>query len=123
MAADGNAGPRVPKLAAAVRSLEGAEILPAGATLDGDTLATVAEAGRRSRWERRSILAHGTVRRDIASAARTGHYAQIFGAPEEYRDLETLMGATLVPEPCLRGLDWFREHDGCTYRHILMVFA
>jgi HD-GYP domain-containing protein (c-di-GMP phosphodiesterase class II) len=123
MVADGNVGPGAPKLAVAVRSLEGAEILPAGASLDASTLAAVAEAGRRVRWERRSILAHGSVRRDLASGARAGHYARVFGSPEEYRDLETLMAATLVPEPCLRGLDWFRDSDPCTYRHILMVFA
>ena len=41
----------------------------------------------------------------------------------EYRDLELLMGQSRLPEPCLRGLDWFRANDGYTYRHILMVFA
>ncbi len=33
------------------------------------------------------------------------------------------MGQSSLSEPCLRGLDWFRENDGYTYRHILMVFA
>ncbi|HEY6001045.1 MAG TPA: HD domain-containing phosphohydrolase [bacterium] len=123
MLAEGNAGLGLPKLTMPVRSLEGAEILPAGAVVDREALAAVAEAGRRVRWERRSILEHGSVRRDLASGARAGHYAQVFGGPDEYHDLETLMAATIVPEPCLRGLDWFRENDPCTYRHILMVFA
>ncbi|HWR97010.1 MAG TPA: HD domain-containing phosphohydrolase [Candidatus Methanoperedens sp.] len=119
--ADGTA--TAPRLGLSVRSLEGAEILPAGTLLDEATLAAVAEAGGRVRWQRRSILEHGTVRRDIASTSRTGNYATVFGSPEEYRDLETIMAATLLPEPCLRGLDWFRDNDGYTYRHILMVFA
>ena len=117
------AGGAPPRLDFPVRSLEGAEILPAGATLDAATIAAVAEAGRRVRHERRSILAHGTVRRDLAATAGTGHYATVFGTPAEYRDLESVMAGTLLPEPCLRGLDWFRANDGYTYRHILMVFA
>ena len=119
--ADGGAA--APRLGLAVRSIEGAEILPAGALLDAGTLATVAESGRERRRERRSLLAHGTVRRDIANTARTGRYAAVFGDPTEYRDVEELMAGTLLPEPCLRGLDWFRENDGYTYRHIIMVFA
>jgi len=111
------------RLDIAVRSLEGDEILPAGARLSESLLATIAAAGRRHPWEQRLLLAHGTVRQDLARAVRVGSYATVFGGEEEYRDLELLMGQSRLPEPCLRGLDWFRANDGYTYRHILMVFA
>lgn len=106
-----------------VRSLEGAEILPAGAVLSESLLTTIAAAGHRHRWDQQVLLAHGTVRQDLARAARVGPYATVFGSDEEYRDLELLMGQSSLPEPCLRGMDWFRTNDGYTYRHILMVFA
>jgi len=106
-----------------VRSLEGDEILPAGAELSAPVLAAIAESGRDRRWGRAGLLAHGTVRQDLARATRSGAYATVFGSDEEYRDLELLMGQSVLPEPCLRGLDWFRTHDAYTYRHILMVFA
>jgi len=112
-----------PRLGLAVRSFEEEQILPAGTELSAAVLAAVAAAGRRVRWEQRCLLQHGTVRRDLASAAREGQYATIFGTPEDYRDLESMMATATLPEPCLRGLDWFRENDGYTYRHILMVFA
>ena len=111
------------RLDVAVHSLEGNEILPAGAVLSEAVLATIAKAGRSRRWEQRVLLAHGTVRQDLARAVRVGAYAAVFGSEEEYRDLELLMGQSRLPEPCLRGLDWFRENDHYTYRHILMVFA
>lgn len=69
------------------------------------------------------MLEHGTIRQDLARAAREGTYTTVFGDEEEFRDLERLMGKAKLPEPCLRGLDWFRTNDGYTYRHILMVFA
>jgi len=107
----------------AVRSLEGEEILAAGAVLSESLIESIAEAGHRHHWEERVLLDHGTIRRDLARAAREGSYATIFGDEAEYLDLEVLMGRSRLPEPCLRGLDWFRTNDGYTYRHILMVFA
>ncbi len=107
----------------AVRSLEGQEILPAGTPLNASVLASIASAGRVHRWEQRVLLAHGTVREDLALAARVGPYATVFGSADEYRDLELLMGQARLPDPCLRGLDWFQANDTYTYRHILMVFA
>ena len=111
------------RLALDIRSLEGDEILPAGTLLSESLLADIAAAGHRQRWEERVLLDHGTVRRDLARAARVGSYVTVFGDDEEYRDLEQLMGQSRLPEPCLRGLDWFRTNDDYTYRHILMVFA
>jgi len=107
----------------AVRSLAGEEILPAGAVLSESLLESIAAAGHRHRWKKRVLLDHGTIRQDLALAAREGSYATIFGSAEEYRDLELLMGQSRLPEPCLLGLDRFRMNDSYTYRHILMVFA
>lgn len=112
-----------PQLELAVVSLEGEELLPAGTTLDPHVLAQIAEAGCLRRWERRPLLEHGTVRRDMAAAAEAGQYAAVFGGPEEYRELEEVLGAATLPVPCLRGLDWFLANDPFTYRHVLMVFA
>jgi len=107
----------------AVKSLEGEEILPAGAVLSESLLESIAEAGHRQHWKDRSLLEHGTIRRDLARAAHEGSYATIFGSGAEYLDLELLMGKSRLPEPCLRGLDWFRTSESYTYQHILMVFA
>jgi HD-GYP domain-containing protein (c-di-GMP phosphodiesterase class II) len=111
------------RLDLSVRSLEGEEILPAGSLLSDALLESIAAAGHRRHWEQRVLLGHGTVRQDLARAVRVGAYATMFGSEEEYGDLELLMGQSRLPEPCLRGLDWFRANDGYTYRHILMVFA
>ncbi len=60
------------RLGLTVRSLEGDEILAAGATLNESLLATIAANGRRRRWEQQVLLAHGSVRQDLARAARVG---------------------------------------------------
>lgn len=94
-----------------------------GTVLTAEVVENVAAAGRRRHWEQRLLLAHGTVRADLAHAARIEHYATVFGDEDEYRRLEQLLAHTRLPEPCLRGLDWFHSNDFYTYRHILMVFA
>jgi HD-GYP domain-containing protein (c-di-GMP phosphodiesterase class II) len=111
------------RLEVAVRTLDGQEILPAGTVVDASVLADVAAAGRARPARLANLLEHGRVRRDIAAAAREGHYLTVFGDGERYRDLEALMATVELPEFCLRGLDWFRENELYTYRHILMVFA
>lgn len=111
------------KLGLTVWTLEGEVLLPAGTVLTRDLLEGIAAAGRRRSWERRPLLGHGTVRRDIERGAGHGEYARVFRDPKEYRALERLMGTVELPDPCLRSLDWFRDHDPPTYRHVLMVFA
>lgn len=111
------------RLDVAVRTLEGQDLLPAGTLVTADVVAATIAAGQLRSWPLGSLLAHGTVRRDLALAAREGNYRTVFGTDEEYRDLERLMVTVQLPEPCLRGMDWFRDQDFPTYRHILMVFA
>jgi HD-GYP domain-containing protein (c-di-GMP phosphodiesterase class II) len=111
------------QLDVAVCSLEGPDLLPAGTVVTPEVVAGIVAAGQRRTWPFRSLLEHGTVRRDLARAAREGHYRTVFGSDEEFHDLEGLMVTVQLPEPCLRGMDWFRQHDFPTYRHILMVFA
>jgi HD-GYP domain-containing protein (c-di-GMP phosphodiesterase class II) len=106
-----------------VVSLEGRPLLPAGTVVDAAALEAVAAAGRTRAWRHASLLGHGSVRQDIARGAGQGNYATVFGDGEAYEDLERLMGTVALPEPCLRGLDWFRDNDFYTYRHVLMVFA
>jgi HD-GYP domain-containing protein (c-di-GMP phosphodiesterase class II) len=114
---------RTPRLEFAVRTLDGEEILPAGAEVTAAVLHAVVEGGRDRRWEQRALLEHGTVRADLARGTRSEQYAAIFGSEEQQRDLERLMALARLPLPCLHGLDWFRAYDPYTYRHILMVFA
>lgn len=111
------------RLEFAVRTVDGEEIMPTGTVVTADALHAAAEAGRDRRWDVRSMLAHGTVRQDLARGMSNGPYAVVFGGEHERRGLELLMARARLPEPCLRGLDWFRAYDPYTYRHILMVFA
>ena len=46
-----------------------------------------------------------------------------FAADTQDQNAQSLMGRVQLPEPCLRGLDSFRDNDFTTYRHMLMVFA
>lgn len=111
------------RLDLAIWSLEGHDLVTPGTVVTHQVLADVVKAGRDLTWPSACLLEYGTVRRDLARVAREGAYRTVFGNDEEYRDLERLMATVQLPAPCLRGLDWFRDHDFYTYRHILMVFA
>ena len=111
------------RLDLAVRSLEGEEILPAGAVLSESLLAASRRPGNVAAGSSGCCSTTARSGGTWPAPCASGSYATVFGSEEEYRDLELLMGQCRLPEPCLRGLDWFRANDGYTYRHILMVFA
>jgi hypothetical protein len=74
---------------------------PAGTILTTATLQSAATTVRL--WDQQGLLEHDTVRRDLARLTRTGHNATVFGAGEEYLELERLMTQARLPKTCLRG--------------------
>ncbi len=105
-----------------VYTLDGQQLLSAGAQLDEATLQKVAAAGR-DRYQFRTFLDHGSIRHDLLKYMTNRPYSVLFGDSETQRELWTMMEEVSIIAPCLDAIDYFQQQDFYTYRHILMVFA
>lgn len=106
-----------------VTCLDGKVLLAPGTPLTRNVLADISSRRPRTRRPERSLLRHGTVRRDLRSLTREGVYDVIFGNASESEELRRTMERTRVPLPVLEAVDYFREYDPYTYGHTLRVFA
>lgn len=107
----------------AVTTLDKKELLPAGTLLTEQAVADVAALGRLQPSEECSLLEYGTVRTDLLRFLAIPPYLDIFSDQALVADLMADMESVGLPLPLLKALDYFRQHDFHTYRHILMVFT
>lgn len=106
----------------AVTTLDGKEVLPAGTLLSEQVAADVAALGRLKPYEECALLEYGTVRADLKRFLAIPPYLEIFSDQNLVDELFAQMQSVNLPLPLLKALDYFRQHDFHTYRHILMVF-
>ena len=107
----------------AVVTLDKKELLPAGTLLTEQVVADVAALGRLQPGEECELLEYGTVRADLKRFLAIPPYQDIFRAQGLVNELFVKMQSVRLPLPLLKALDYFRQHDFHTYRHILMVFT
>jgi HD-GYP domain-containing protein (c-di-GMP phosphodiesterase class II) len=106
-----------------VKTLEGIEVLPAGARLTDELMAEVAANGRNTGHETGSLLDHGSVRDDLRLFIRVPPYNKFFTNEDQIQELFRIMSDTVRPVPVLDTLVYFKHHDFYTYQHILAVLA
>jgi HD-GYP domain-containing protein (c-di-GMP phosphodiesterase class II) len=107
----------------AVTTLDQKELLPAGTFLTEQVAADVAALGRLQPREECELLEYGTVRADLQRFLAIPPYLDIFSDQKLVEELLVQMQSVRLPLPLLNALDYFRQHDFHTYRHILMVFT
>lgn len=110
------------KVPIAVTTLDKKELLPAGTVLTEQVAADIAALGRLQPREECALLEYGTVRADLKRFLAIPPYNDIFSNQKLVDDLFAKMQGVRLPLPLLKALDYFRQHDFHTYRHILMVF-
>jgi HD-GYP domain-containing protein (c-di-GMP phosphodiesterase class II) len=110
------------ELPIAVTTLEKKELLPAGTFLTEQVVADVAALGRLQPREECPLLEYGTVQADLLRFLAIPPYLDIFSNKEMVAELLAEMKNVCLPLPLMKALDYFRQHDFHTYRHILMVF-
>ncbi len=106
-----------------VITLDKKELLPAGTLLTEQIAADVAALGRLTPHEEFELLEYASVRADLMRFLAIPPYLDIFSDRLLVDELLAQMQIVRLPLPLLRALDYFRQHDFHTYRHILMVFA
>jgi HD-GYP domain-containing protein (c-di-GMP phosphodiesterase class II) len=111
------------ELPISVTTLDKKELLPAGTILTEQVAADVAALGRLQPREECALLEYGSVSADLKKFLEIPPYRDIFCAQGLVEELFVKMKIVKLPLPLLKALDYFRQHDFHTYRHILMVFT
>jgi HD-GYP domain-containing protein (c-di-GMP phosphodiesterase class II) len=111
------------KLTHPIYTLDNKELLPAGELLTEHTLREVVNANGMAPCKNMSLMKFKTVRDDIFEFFNNPPYKTIFENHEDTEDVLGVMEQVILPIPVLESLEYFREHDFHTYRHMLMIFA
>ena len=111
------------KLLYPVYTLDNKLLLPAGSVLSADTLNALISSNRGPDYQKCSLIGHGSIKKDMLRFLTKPPYDVIFAGEKEISALLIVMEKINLILPVLQSLDYFRQHDFYTYRHILMVFA
>ena len=106
-----------------VRTLDNKLLLPAGTKLSADILNDLISEARNVSYQKHSLLQHGSVGKDILGFITVPPYNVIFSDDEIIDDLMNFMENVHLISPVIQSLDYLKENDSFTYRHILNVFA
>jgi HD-GYP domain-containing protein (c-di-GMP phosphodiesterase class II) len=105
-----------------VMTLDGKELVPAGALVTEKTAADIAALGRLQPQDKMALIEYGSVRADLERFLTTPPYRGIVAGNERMALLMGRLCQASLPVPILKALDYFHQHDFHTYHHILMVF-
>lgn len=106
-----------------VHTLENRLLVPAGTVLSAETLDVIISSNRATSYQTHSLLEYGSVKRDLLSLLSQPPYDVIFADQKQIANLINTMESVHQVLPILQSLDYFKQHDFYTYRHILIVFA
>jgi HD-GYP domain-containing protein (c-di-GMP phosphodiesterase class II) len=106
-----------------IHTLEGEELVPAGVTLNDDVIKELIASNTAPMAKSMSLMQFGSVKKDIFQFFANPPYKTIFENHEDTEDVLNVMEQVVLPIQVLEALNYFREHDFHTYRHMLMIFA
>lgn len=98
-------------------------LLPAGTVLSEETLEALISSSETTPRQTGSMLRHASVKEDLLRFLNQPPYNVIFADQEHIAEVLDLMDTVDVIVPVLQSLDYFKQHDFNTYRHILVVSA
>lgn len=111
------------KLQYSVGTLAGKELLPAGTVLDEETLQELNKAGNNPFPQSVKFLTYRSVKNDLLDFFSQPPYSTIFANSHRYTPTLDVLDKIYLPLPILESLDFFKEYDFYTYRHMLLVLA
>ena len=106
-----------------IHTLDGKELMPAGTELTEDVIREIIASNSSKTVNSMSLMQFGSVEKDIFEFFSNPPYKIIFDNHDDTEDVLNVMGQVVLPVPVLESLEYFREHDFHTYRHMLMIFA
>jgi HD-GYP domain-containing protein (c-di-GMP phosphodiesterase class II) len=106
-----------------IHTLGGRELIPPGVKLTEDVMKEVIASNTRPKAKSMPLMEFGTVKHDVFQFLATPPYKIIFNNHKDAEDILDFMEQLKQPMPVLESLEYFREHDFHTYRHMLMICA
>lgn len=113
---------KIPKLEYPVHTLDNRLLLPAGTRLTSKTLDALIAKYKGPPYKARPLLEYGTVYQNIQLLIQKPPYDFIFEEREKRATMSIMEKSLFIP-PIIESLDYFKNSDYYTYRHILVVFA
>ncbi|MEJ2038214.1 MAG: HD domain-containing protein [Desulfosarcinaceae bacterium] len=98
-------------------------LLPAGAVLTEDLMADLIQSSPHSSFDRLKVMEHGRVAEDLRAICDTPPYHRIFSNHRRFKHLFALLEKVRLASPLMEIIDFIKQYDPYTYRHILTVFA
>ena len=117
------AGKAVLTLDYPVYSLDRQLLLPAGTTMSEDDLQALVSSSSADSQKKYSLMQFGTVRKDILDFVRQPPGKAVFNNDRELAEVMELMEQVQLAGPKLDSIEYFKQYDSYTYRHMLMVLA
>jgi len=109
------------KLLHPVRTPDNLLLLPAGTVLSEETMDALISSSKDLSHRASSLLMYGSVKEDLVNFISQPPYNVIFADQEQIADLLNLLDSVNIVVPVLQSLDYFKQYDLPTYRHILVV--
>lgn len=105
-----------------VKTLDERLLLPDGTRLSSEVLSDLISQTGAASYRHYSLLEHGSIKKDTINFLSVSPYNNIFSEKTVFDDLLHCIGEVNLISPLIESLDYFRQHDMYTYRHILNVF-
>ena len=97
-------------------------LVPEGVTLTDSFMAELCRKNM-AQYDEIPLLQYKTVEKDLLGQFTIPPYDAVFGDGEIISSVLSALERITLPEPVLRSLDYFRENDYHTYRHMLIITA
>jgi HD-GYP domain-containing protein (c-di-GMP phosphodiesterase class II) len=106
-----------------VYSIDRRLLLPAGTILLEKDLRALVSSSSADYQKKYSLMKFGSVRKDILDFVSQPPGNTVFSNEKELAEVFALMEQVHLAQPKLDSIEYFKQYDSYTYRHILMVLA
>ncbi len=106
-----------------IHTLDDQVLMPTDTELSEGNLNPVLQLGKGNFYPRLPLLEHGSVEKDVRNFLDSPPYDVIFSSHENIEDLLRTIARVHPLLPVLDSLDYFKQYDPYTYRHVLVVFS
>jgi HD-GYP domain-containing protein (c-di-GMP phosphodiesterase class II) len=111
------------KLLFPVETVDGRLLLPEGTVLNDENLNELLQAAPPASSKKYALMEHGSIKEDTFSFINNPPYDVIFSEPDCVSEIIDIMETSRFGSPVLDALDYFKEYDFPSYRHMLTIFA